>query len=228
MVIAVAAILSFVSMTLKPVQDKNIEVEKKMNILSSINIESTSDNAEELYDKYISESYIVHFDGKSEKSITNEKGKETFAFDIDLKKEFDKKQEEMNLPLFVAKMDDGSSNYIIPVRGKGLWGPIWGYVGLKEDMNTIFGVNFDHKSETPGLGAEINTKNFQQQFFDKSIFDEQGNFVSVNVLKGGAAPDDIHGVDAISGGTITSVALDKMLKDCLINYVPYFQNQKNN
>lgn len=228
MVIVVAAVLSFVSMSLKPAQDKNIEIEKKMNILTSINIESTVDDAEELFEKYITESFIVKSDGSTSAEQTDSKGKKITAFEIDMKEELAKKPEEMNLPLFVSKSDDGSRNYIIPVRGKGLWGPIWGYIGLNEDMNTIFGVNFDHKSETPGLGAEINTKEFQKQFFGKTLFDDQGNFVSVNILKGGALPDDMHGVDAISGGTITSKALESTIRQCLSYYENYFKNQKNN
>jgi Na+-transporting NADH:ubiquinone oxidoreductase subunit C len=227
MVIVVAAVLSFVSMALKPAQDKNVETEKKMNILASINIESTVDDAEELFKTYITETYIIKSDGSTTSELTDSRGKKITAFDIDLKEELAKKPEDMNLPLFVSKQDDGKSNYIIPVRGKGLWGPIWGYIGLSDDLNTIFGVNFDHKSETPGLGAEINTKVFQKQFFNKTLFDDQGNFVSVNILKGGALPDDMHGVDAISGGTITSKALEKTIRECIGYYQNYFKNQKN-
>jgi Na+-transporting NADH:ubiquinone oxidoreductase subunit C len=87
-------------------------------------------------------------------------------------------------------------------------------------MNTIYGVTFDHKGETPGLGAEINTTKFESMFTDKKLF-ENGKFVSIQVHKGGADPSDIHGVDAISGGTITSKGLEKMLLDCLKKYDDY-------
>ena len=88
-------------------------------------------------------------------------------------------------------------------------------------MNTIYGVNFDHKGETPGLGAEINTSAFESQFHGKKIFDNNDSFVSVRVVKGGASDDDIHGVDAISGGTITSNGLQDMINDCLEKYKTY-------
>ena len=123
-----------------------------------------------------------------------------------LKNEQKKPLEEQSLPVFRAEPDDGEKVIIIPVEGKGLWGPIYGYVSLKSDMNTIYGTNFDHKGETPGLGAEINTTAFESQFHGKKLFDND-NFISVQVLKGGAPENDIHGVDAISGGTITSKGL---------------------
>jgi Na+-transporting NADH:ubiquinone oxidoreductase subunit C len=93
-------------------------------------------------------------------------------------------------------------------------------------MNTIYGASFGHKSETPGLGAEIETEKFQQQFIGKKIFDESGNFVSVTVIKGGASPTDIHGVDAVSGATVTSNGVTEMFKRTLSNYIPYFKSKK--
>ena len=90
-------------------------------------------------------------------------------------------------------------------------------------MNTVSGASFGHKAETPGLGAEINTEDFQKQFVGEKIFDESGNFVSVKVIKGGAAPEDLHGVDAVSGGTITSNGVTEMLRRTLASYIPYFK-----
>ncbi len=127
------------------------------------------------------------------------------------------------MPVFISSLED-TKQYIIPVYGKGLWGPIWGYVSLKDDLSTIYGANFAHKGETPGLGAEIDTKDFQSKFIGKEIFNEQSKFVSVSILKGGTAdPDSKYEVDGISGGTITSVGVDDMLKDCLSSYEPYFK-----
>lgn len=218
MVVVVAAILSFTAMKLQPLQKKNVEINKKQNILSSLNLESTADNAEELYDKYIEESYVLNTKGERVEGVD--------AFSVDMKKELAKDEENRNLPMFVSHIDD-KNQYIIPVRGKGLWGPIWGYVALKEDMVTVYGTNFSHKSETPGLGAEIDTKNFQDQFIGKKIFNDEGEFVSVAVLKGGAAdPDSPYEVDGISGGTITSKGVDAMLEDCLSSYTTYFKKHK--
>ncbi len=106
-----------------------------------------------------------------------------------------------------------------------------GNIAFDSDFNTVAGTSFDHKSETPGLGAEINTKEFQNQFKGKQIFDQNGNFVSVSVVKGGVANsaiNPIHGVDAVSGGTITSNGTSEMLKDCIENYVSYIKKNINN
>lgn len=217
MVIIVAVALTFVAVLLKPAQLNNIRVEKMQNILKSVHIESTPKNAEKLYKKFINESFVISTKGVLKNEIK--------AFDVDLYIEMKKKNEERNLPVFVCTKDDGSRYFIIPVRGKGLWGPLWGYVSLKDDLNTIEGTMFDHKGETPGLGSEINTPIFQDQFIGKTIFDEKENFVSVNVIKGGAKPDDKHGVDAISGGTITSKGLEAMIRDGMNPYVTYFKEQ---
>lgn len=129
----------------------------------------------------------------------------------------------MSLPVIICTKESGERCYIVPVRGKGLGGAIWGYIALKEDMNTIVGTTFDHDAETPGLGDKIAFKYFQNTFIGKKIFDESGKFMSISLVKGGNAGNDIHKVDAISGGTITSNGVDAMLKDCLINYETYFK-----
>lgn len=129
-----------------------------------------------------------------------------------------------------VKTKDGAFNYVIPVRGKGLWGPVWGYIAVAEDGNTITGAVFAHKGETPGLGAEIATPQFADEFKGKQLFDENGEFVSVRVVKGGVANSNInplHGVDAITGGTVTSNGVDKMLSDCLKQYAGFLQQLKN-
>lgn len=219
MVVIVATVLTFVSVGLAPRQNKNVELEKKANILRTINISSTPKNVEELYDKYIIESFTVNLNGEK----TNHEN----AFDISLKEELRKDSENQNWPVYIAKGDDGSRKYIFTLDGKGLWGGIWGYISLNEDLNTVHGVNFDHASETPGLGAEISTDVFQSQFKDKKIFDDNGDFVSVQVLKRGTS-GNVHAVDAVSGGTITSNGVSNMLKNCLSAYLNYIEKIKNN
>jgi len=214
MVIIVALLLSMAAMQLKPFQDKNIEVEKKQNILTSIRIPSTTKNAVDLYAKYITDSYVINTKGEKQDGVT--------AFDVELKIELEKPASQRLLPVFVGTLDDQTNAYSLPVRGKGLWGPIWGYVSLKPDMNTIYGVTFDHQGETPGLGAEISLSWFQKPFADKTIFKDSTDFVSIKIVKGGAPKDNPHAVDAISGGTITSKGLEAMLDSCLIQYKTYF------
>ena len=134
-----------------------------------------------------------------------------------------KKILDFSIPLLVSEAN-GEKTYIIPLLGTGLWGPIWGNMAVKENFSTVIGVTFGHKGETPGLGAEIDSKGFQTQFVNKELF-KDGNFQSVKVVKGGIVtlPTEmhLHGVDAISGGTITCDAVTEMLTNCLENYVPY-------
>lgn len=222
MVVVIAVLLSVTAIGLAPYQAKNSRIEKMKNILTSVSILAERAEAEQLFSQYITKQIVLNNKGEE---VTGK----VAAFDIDLKKELDKtktgKTDEQLFPLFICNKD-GKSFYIIPVRGKGLWGPIWGYISLKDDMNTIYGASFGHKSETPGLGAEIETEKFQQQFIGKKIFDESGNFVSVTVIKGGASPTDIHGVDAISGATVTSKGVSEMFKKTLSNYIPYFKSRR--
>jgi len=219
MVVLVALLLSMAAMQLKPFQDKNIEVEKKQNILASILIKSTPDDAVDLYAKYITGSFVVNNKGEKQENID--------AFAVDMKNELGKPASERKLPVYVGTLDDGTNAYVMPLRGKGLWGPIWGYISLKPDMNTVYGAVFDHQGETPGLGAEIATPTFQEPFSGKQIFKDSSEFISIKVIKGGAPDNDSHAVDAISGGTITSKALEAMLDSCLIQYKTfYIQNRQ--
>lgn len=219
MVIVVAVLLASAAIVLAPYQAKNIRLEKMQNILSSIGITTTREEAEKIYNQYVKEQLVLNSKSEPIKEKIS-------AFDIDLKKELDKarlgKANEQLFPLFVFDKD-GKLYYVIPVRGKGLWGPIWGYMALEGDLNTVYGASFGHKGETPGLGAEIETEEFQKQFKGKKIFDEAGNFVSVHLIKGGAAPGDLHGVDAVSGGTITSTGVSEMLQRTINSYLPYFK-----
>lgn len=217
LVVVVAALLTIVSISLKPAQQKNIELEKKKNILSSLNVVSTPEDVEALYKKYIIENYTINTNG--------EKVEKVDAFKIVLKDELKKPPADQKWPVYIAKTDDGSTKYIFALYGKGLWGPLWGYIALNDDLNTVYGAYFDHKSETPGLGAEIATPKFQAQFVNKKIFNEKSEFVSVDVVKGGAG-NSPYGVDAISGGTITSRGLRDMLKTCISAYLKFIDENK--
>jgi Na+-transporting NADH:ubiquinone oxidoreductase subunit C len=123
---------------------------------------------------------------------------------------------------------NGKHLFIIPVSGSGLWGPVWGYVAVEGDWNTISGVVFDHKGETPGLGAEIAAPIFEDQFVGKKLF-EGSELVGITVLKGsGASRGNDHAVDAISGGTITSRAVENMIRSTLTQYKSYIEKQRSN
>ena len=214
MVVLVASLLSVAAISLKPFQDKNVESEKKQNILSTVGIEVSREEAAAAYEKNITSTYVL-----------NNKGEvvEGDAFNVDLGVELKKPADQQLLPVFES-VNDGDKIYILPMRGKGLWGPIWGFIALKEDMNTISGAVFDHKSETPGLGAEISLGWFQEPFIGKQIF-EGTELVSINVVKGGAKEDDMHAVDGISGGTITADGVTDMLAERFDQYLPFFNTK---
>lgn len=225
MVVIVAVLLSFVATQLKPLQDMNKEIERMGDILGSV---GKAENASEVkdkkayineeFDKYITRTYVIDFEG----DIVD---RDAFEVTLNIKEQTDKPVEDRVFPVFVFTGSEGETKYIVPVRGKGLWGPIWGYVAFNPDMNTIFGAVYDHSKETPGLGAEINADFFEHAFRGRKIFNESGEFVSVEVVKGGTTDDNLYGVDAIAGGTITSKALEEMLLDNFRGYVNHFKDK---
>ncbi len=232
LVIVAAALLSLAAMLLKPFQERNIAIEKMRGILTSAQVtEANANNAIPLFNKYITEELVLDPQGNVVNTYTQSPKEDAPAFKIDLKKQYYNKSQNKpyKLPLYIAQKD-GKRIYIIPMRGTGLWGPIWGNIALTSDFKTVVGVFFDDKSETPGLGGEIAKPKFQKQFIGKTIFDDGGKFTSVEVVKGGVqklpASMQIHGVDAISGGTITSKGVDAMLRNVLKSYLPYIKKNR--
>ena len=215
-VVIVAFLLAGVSSALKPKQDANIALDKKKQILASLNERNLPDAAA-TYDQLIVADQVVNAQGE----VVAEKG----GFDV--------KNEDVNdsnLPLYIANIN-GAKKYILPMTGNGLWGGIWGYIALNEDCNTIYGVYFSHASETPGLGAEIAGDKFQNRFTKdkdgnaivKKVYDEAGN-VALAVEKGkGVAGEEYH-IDAVSGATITCGGLQVMLETKLAPYYNYLKN----
>ena len=202
MVVIVAVLLAVAALALKPRQDANDLNEKKRNILASLSAEGES------YDQFI-DAYVVDKQG-------NRVDGDVFALLNDLPTAF----ADGKFPIFESK--DG--RVVIPVTGMGLWGPVWGYVALEKDMNTIAGIIMAHKGETPGLGDEIATAKYQAKFVGKTIF-EGNKFVSVTLRKGGAK-DPAHEVDAITGGTKTSDGVSAMLYNSLKNYLPLLESKR--
>lgn len=213
LVVVVAVVLAFASEGLKPRQKENVKREKMQNILKSVGVVAEASEASDMFGKFITDQIVLDSEGKEVEGI--------LAFDVDILKEF-KSGGQKNFPIYIYK-DGNTVKYIIPLVGKGLWGPIWGYVALNEDKNTLAGATFDHKTETPGLGSEINQEFFQKPFVGKKIFDANQQYRSITVVKGGADPSDEHGVDAITGGTITSNGVTEMLQRTLKSYELYLK-----
>ena len=220
LIAVVASALALTATSLQPEQAENVKNEKMQNILGTVGIEVARDSAQIPFDKYIVERIALDNNGQEKKDVN--------AFEVDLKKELKKNAEGQAFPIYIADIE-GSKYYIVPLRGKGLWDAIWGYVALKDDVNTIKGAVFDHKAETPGLGGEITQMWFKKAFDDEKILDESGNFVGVSVVKGyqGGDNKDDNAVDAISGATITGDGVTDMISERLINYLPYFKNNTN-
>lgn len=222
MVVIVAAVLAFVSLSLKDKQNENISNEKQQYLLASVGLGADANFAE-----VIKEAIVVDGNGKVVNTATSDIAKSE-AFNISTSEQTaliknGAPKEDLRLPVFIADLPDGSKAYIFSAYGAGLWGPIWGWVSLKTDLSTIAGVKFDHSGETPGLGAEIATPGFSGQFAGKEMFNK-GEFTSIAIVKGGAKEGSTNEVDAISGGTITSKALDASIRMWMEAYLPYIKS----
>ncbi len=216
-----AILLAFAAEGLRPLQEANIKLDIKTSILRSIRETTTNrDTIEKIYAEKV-EALVINSAG--------EVISDGHADEIVLKDEFAKPVADRQLPLYVFNESDSIQLYIIPMQGTGLWGPIYGYISIENDFNTVYGAFFSHKSETPGLGAEIAEKPFQDQFQGKKIMSADNFFISVRVVKKAAKTtfSNEHRVDGISGGTITSNGADQMLQKSIEPYLKYFDKLKN-
>ena len=232
MVMVVGSLLAFLASFLAPNIDENKRIEKQQNILYAMGVNENDEtsatfvspaNAGEEFNKYIKKQLVIEGDKISE---------DENAYLIDVKKEKAKAKDGgvRRLPLFVGEKE-GKTFYVAPIRGKGLWDAIWGYVAMDENM-VIQGAYFDHKAETPGLGANIKQRFFMDDFTGEHLLDENGNFNGVRVAKGNNDPKNEdkkdYEVDAIAGATITGDGVSAMIKSDLRLYVPYFKTLKTN
>lgn len=231
MVVVVGSLLAFFASSLKPNIDENKRIEKQQNILYAMGVNQNTDTsaefvatteAEQEFQKYITKQFVIEGDNITENDA---------AYLIDVKKEKDKAKKGgvRRLPLFVGEKD-GKTFYVAPIRGKGLWDAIWGYVAMDENM-VIQGAYFDHKGETPGLGANIKQRFFMDDFEGEHLLTDSGEFKGVRVAKGNNDPKNEdktdYEVDAIAGATITGDGVSAMIKSDLQLYVPYFKSLKN-
>ena len=208
MVVIVAVLLSLAAIGLKPRQDANILNEKKTQIVKALGYDATVS-----YDDVVAEAALLNAEG----AVVNSEVAKVFEALQNVKDS----RAAGEFPIF--KATDGS--VVVPLYGAGLWGPIWGYVALAPDMNTVKGIVLDHAGETPGLGAEIATAKHQAMYVGKTVFEGE-EFVGITLKKGGADKNNPHEVDAITGGTKTSDGVSAMIKDCLVSYKPYFEAAK--
>ena len=215
MVLLVALGLSFTHQALSDIQKKNVEIDKMQQILRSLRIEASTEEAETIFNDLISDAYLVDLKSgaKKESSAGTLPSDSAFLVNSAIREGF---------PVYEAEID-GVKKYILPMNGKGLWGPIWGYLALDSDASTIYGVDFGHDSETPGLGAEITQDAFRKQFEGKNLFKNE-EFKSIAVVKKGKTVSDKDYIDGISGGTITSQGVGTMLYDNVGEYKEFLEN----
>ena len=232
LVVIVGTLLAAIDSSLKDKIRINKTLEKQQNILYAIGINENegnsvnfiaADKAEKEFNKYITKQIYI----QGNQVIEDDK-----AYLIDVKKQKALAKDpshKRKLPLFIAEKD-GRNLYVAPIRGKGLWDAIWAYVSVDEDM-IIRGIYFDHKAETPGLGANIKQRFFMDDFIGESLLDSQGKFKGVTVSKTNLDPknDDKYDneVDAIAGSTITGDGVTAMIRSDLSLYQPYFNTLNN-
>jgi len=216
MVVVVALLLTFTHEVLKPTQQRNERADKMSQILRSIKIHAEATEIESIFNEVITEMYLVDGEG----NVIPDSSEDVFG--ADMKAELTKAPEKRQLPVYVANVE-GKSRYILALYGTGLWGPLWGYIAVDEDGNTVFGADFSHEGETPGLGAEISQSWFSDRFIGKHIF-QNDQYKSIAVVKPGRTVSDRDYVDGISGGTITGNGVDHMLYNTLDAYSNFLSN----
>jgi Na+-transporting NADH:ubiquinone oxidoreductase subunit C len=214
--IVCGGLLAFASTSLKEKQDANIAMEQKMNILASVITLKEGDSIEEIYEKKV-KGFVIDFDGNVREDLLPQQ--------VVITAEYKKAPKDRLLPVYEFRNDSNQVEYaVMPVYGYGLWGNIWGFVAVQHDFNTVQGVKFKHASETPGLGARIESDEIQERFKGKKIF-ENGTLVSVAIQKGEGHDysDSPHKVDGMSGATLTGKGVNNMIKDYLACYERYLK-----
>ena len=214
-VILVAFLLAFVFQALKPMQDANVALDKKKQILNSLNIRDlNNEEAAAKYQEVVLADEIIDEQGNVLEK--GEQGGENYGFKLN-SADF----KNGKLALFVCKVA-GQTKYVIPVYGMGLWGAINGYIAINADKSTVFGTYFDHESETAGLGAEIkDNRAWQNQFQGKKLFAQDPNKIALAVSK--KVEDPATQVDGITGATLTSNGVTEMLQTCLGAYMNFLK-----
>ena len=217
-VVIVAFLLAFVSQTLKPMQDANVALDKKKQILNSLNIRDLNDaQADAKYKEVVVADRVI--DEKGKVLLPGTTGGENAGFKLE-----SKDYKEGKLALYICRVN-GETKYVVPVYGMGLWGPISGYIALNADKSTIYGVYFNHESETAGLGAEIkDNKAWQEKFQGKKLF-KNGDDKAIALSVEKKVEDPTTQVDAVTGATLTSNGVRDMLHEALGKYL-VFINQK--
>ncbi len=224
--VVIGGLLSITSVALKPLQDKQVELDTKKSILSAVMDISHIQDPNEILEVYSQrvKSYVIDYEGNVVEK--DAKGNDLVAEKVNVSKNSKRPKEERFYPVFQTMDGDSPDAYIFPMYGQGLWDWIAGFIALDKDLNTIRGMSFSHKSETPGLGARIADAEIQQRYVGKKIYDG-GNLVSVEMIKGEKGePLDDHHIDGMSGATMTGKGVNAMMLKYLDAYKNFIKKAK--
>ena len=214
LVLIVGTALAVTSLALRDRQQDNINADKMRQILASVGIQAEGNDVAKTFNECIISQKVVNSEGNEV---------EGSAFDINIAEQVKLPAEERKPPVFECRATDGTTKYILPAYGAGLWGPIWGYIALDDNGSTIYGAFFAHQGETPGLGAEIEKPKFRDEFKGLNLF-KNGVFQPIEVVKAGQKPaGDADYVNGVSGGTITSKGVGAMIDNSLSPYKAFLE-----
>lgn len=213
-----ALLVSFSAVQLKPLQIANKQLDQQTKILEAAGLlDVAGDDIVATYNKYV-EAKMIDLDSgdyiEGNPALFDERRNSR-----DLAKS-DKPKNDIaginrrshDAVVFLVRNDAGAvETVVLPIVGSGLWDLMSGYVGLEKDLNTVKSVVYSDHKETPGLGAEVMNPNWKALWPGKKIYNNNGE-VKASLVKGGAKADDIHGVDALSGATLTSNGVTRTLQ----------------
>lgn len=221
--------LSLTSVGLKPLQDKQVELDTKKKILGAVMDISSIEDPNEILRIYSEKVKSIVVDINGNEVTTDEKGNPIVAEKVNIQKNSKLDPQERVYPVFIfSEGESGVDAYIFPTFGSGLWDWISSYVAFGPDLNTVKGIAFDHKSETPGLGARITEENVQNRYVGKEIYNGQGELVSITMVKGeGNSGLSEHQVDGLSGATMTAKGVNAMLEKYLECYSAFIEKTKS-
>ncbi len=227
--IVLGGILSAAAVYLKPLQQREIALDTKKQILSAV-IDTDEYEKSALGEMYNQRIKSIVVDSNGDEVTLDSTSKVKTPEDVNIKKEYKKDPSERLYPVFMYMSESGDKveAYILPLYGFGLWDDIWGFAALEPDFNTLKGIVFDHKGETPGLGARITDAEVRNRYQGKELKDASGKLVSVTMVKGENNSNlNEHQVDGMSGATITGNGVNKMLGNYIGYYDAYFKNVKS-
>lgn len=228
-------VVSSAAVILKPLQLENKGIDKQKNILQVANLLTEDADVKALFDKYVEARVVDLATGEYADMDAADYDQRKAARDPAQNVVLNKKQDIASIKtraryatVYLIKEDAKTSYYILPVHGYGLWSTLYGFIALKGDLNTVYGLSFYEHAETPGLGGEVDNRAWKASWRDKQVFDQEGD-VRLQVIKGkvdSARGGAEHQIDGLAGATLTSRGVSNLLKYWMSEqgFGPYLDN----